>query len=127
MSMSSQVITDSLTYYLTTGAPMTRPVDWQVSLHTADPGTGSSNEVTDSGYSRQDATFALDGTSQNVANQADLVFGTAASGFTVTHVVVWDKTNSIALVIQRLSTSKAVAAGAQALTAAGELKIGGSL
>lgn len=127
MSMTNAVLVDSLKYYLTSQSPVTRPTTWQVHLHTADPGTGTANEVTDSGYAAQTVTFDFDGTGLNVVNQADLNFGTASAGYTVTHVSVWDQTNGTPLVTQKLTTSKTVAAAAQAIMAAGELKIGGSL
>lgn len=125
MSMAPAVLSDSLSYYLTGGAVASRPSAWQVRLHTASPGMGASNEVTDSGYARQAVTFVKDADGTYVANAADLNFGTASVGFVVTHITVWDSANAVALVIQRLTSDRTVSAGTQAVMATGELKIGG--
>lgn len=126
MSMSSFALATSLTYFFTAAAVGNRPSSWQVRLHTANPGDGASNEVSDSGYSRQGATFSMSGAQTAVSNASDINFGTAASGFTVTHISIWDAANGVPLATQRLSADKVVAAGAQVTMAAGELTIGGA-
>lgn len=126
MSMSSFALATSLAYFFTAAAVGNRPSSWQVRLHTASPGDGASNEVSDSGYSRQAVTFNMNGPQTAVSNASDINFGTAASGFTVTHISIWDAANGVSLATQRLSADKVVAAGAQVIMAAGELTIGGA-
>ncbi|WP_024647734.1 phage tail fiber protein [Pseudomonas syringae] len=129
MSMSSAALLDSLSYYFTSATVGSRPAAWAVSLHTAAPGdAGTGSEVTDSAYARQSATFALntaDASAALVFNTANIAFAAASTGYTATHAVVWDVTNSRPLVVQRLVTDKVIAAGEQAQFSPGELKIGG--
>jgi hypothetical protein len=129
MSMSPVTAQESLGYFFTGAGIAARPAGWSVSLHTGDPGnTGTANEVSDSAYARQPATFALNTADAGfplVANTASIAYANAATGYTATHVVVWDTTNNRPLVIQRLVTDKVVAAGSPAQFAAGELIIGG--
>jgi hypothetical protein len=126
MSMSSFALATSLAYFFTSAAVGNRPSFWQVRLHTANPADGANNEVGDPGYSRQEATFTLNGGQTAVSNAAEMNFGTAVSGFTVTHISIWDSANGVSLATQRLSADKVVAAGAQVIMAAGELTIGGA-
>jgi hypothetical protein len=125
MSMTSYTLYSSLQYFLT-AQNVTRPGSLTVQLHTAAPGDSGANEVGDSGYSAQAATFTVD--AGNVAsNDGELNFGTATTGYTVTYVSVRDGNSGNILLTQRLTTDKVVAAGAQAIMAAGELRIGGTL
>lgn len=127
MAMSPDIFADSLTYYLTTGSPITRPTAWTVSLHTAAPGSdGTANEVGDSGYARLSVTFTLDVSDPDapfVSNSALLAFGAAVAAYTVTHVVVWGDTTPV--VIEALRTEKVINIGEQAQFAIGELVVGG--
>lgn len=68
----------------------------------------------------------MNGSQTAVSNASDINFGTAGSGFTVTHISIWDAANGVSLATQRLSADKVVAAGAQVIMAAGELTIGGA-
>lgn len=65
-----------------------------VSLHTADPGdAGAANELTDSGYARKSATFAVPTSgSGTTSNSAEITFNAIADAgpFTVTHIGIWD-------------------------------------
>lgn len=129
MSMSPVTTQETLGYYFTGSAVAARPTGWNVSLHTGAPGnTGTANEVADSAYARQAATFTLNTADVGyplVANAANITYANAATGYTATHVVVWDTTNSRPLVIQRLVTDKVIAAGSPAQFSPGELIIGG--
>lgn len=126
MSMTPFTLQASLSYFFLNAALGNRPSSWEVRLHTGNPGAGATNEVNDSGYVRPGATFEFNGPNTGVTNAADLNFGTAANGFTVTHVSVWDSANAQALVTQRLANDKVITAGAQIVMAAGELTIGGA-
>lgn len=129
MSMSPFATLDSLTYYFTAGSPATRPVAWEVSLHTGDPGSdGSANEVADAGYAREPATFATDNTDPDLpfADNTGLIqFGAAVTGYTASYVVVWSGAGN-PLSIQRLVADKVIGVGVQAEFAVGELIIGGA-
>lgn len=129
MSMSPAITQDSLSYYFTFGAATTRPAAWNVSLHTGEPGTaGTANEVTDTAYFRQSTTFTLDTSDAGyplVANADGINYPAAATGYTATHVVIWDTTSNRPLAIQRLVTSKVIPVGGPAQFSPGELIIGG--
>lgn len=129
MSMAPVTTQDSLTYYFATEAVVSRPSAWQVSLHTGNPGTdGSANEVTDTGYARRPATFAVnatDATAPQAQNSATIAFANAVDGYTVTYVVIWDASNGRPLAIQRLVTDKAIPSGSPAQFLPGELIVGG--
>lgn len=128
MAMSPAVLADSLAYYLTTDSPITRPTAWTLSLHTAAPGSdGTANEVTDSGYARESASFVVDVSDPDAPfaeNDALVTFDAAVVAYTVTHVVVWG--DSTPLVIQALQTDKVINIGEQAQFAIGELVVGGA-
>lgn len=127
MAMTPAVLTDSLEYYLTGDVPITRPTAWTVSLHSGPPGgDGSADEITDAGYARLSATFAVDTsvpTAPFAANDTLLAFGVVDASYTVTHVVVWGDTTP--LVVQALRTPRVLAIGEQAQFAIGELNVGG--
>ena len=127
MGMSALLTKDSLTYYLTTGIVIDRPVGWEISLHDGDPGVdGTANEITDANYVRQEIDFAIDDTDPAAPfaeNDALVSFPAADAGYDVTHIVVWDSLGNI-LVPQSLRAPKSILATEQAQIAAGEIKIG---
>lgn len=122
MGMSKLLTEDSLKYYLTDEAVMARPVGWELSLHTGDPGVdGTANEVTDSAYARQSIVFSV--TDAVAENSAEIIFPAAAASYTVSHICVWDDTGSL-LVSQMLRAPKTIAASGTAYVAQGEIRIG---
>ena len=125
--MSALVTKDSLTYYLTDGTVLDRPIAWEISLHTDAPGyEGLDNEVDDVDYVRQAITFVLDETDPErpfVENTALIEFPEAVVDYTVTHIVVWDSLGNIQT-IQSLREPKIILATEQAQIAAGEIKVG---
>lgn len=127
MGMSKLLTGDSLAYYLTNEPVMVRPTGWELSLHTGDPGIdGTANEVGDTAYERQSITFEPMTTALGdpyAQNDAMISFPTADSGYTVTHMVVWDNNGNV-LVIQSLRVPKTIAPSEQAQIAPGEFKIG---
>lgn len=129
MSMPPITAQESLAYYFTGTTSSPRPTGWNVSLHTGAPGNaGTANEVTDAAYARQSTTFSLDISDAAyplVANAATIAYPAAVTGYTATHVVVWDTTNNHPLAIQRLVTDKVIPAGGPAQFSPGELIIGG--
>jgi len=78
----------------------TRPTAWYVATHTGDPGeTGASNEVTvgiDADYVRKSVTFNTpsgDGQTEN-AGSVSWTVNSGSSGYTVTHISIWDAVTS---------------------------------
>ncbi|GGV34273.1 hypothetical protein GCM10010182_67710 [Actinomadura cremea] len=63
-----------------------------VSLHTADPGTDGSSEVTGGSYARQAATWAAASGGEKDSS-AEVVFN-IPSGTTITHVGLWSASTS---------------------------------
>lgn len=121
MSMTNACEELVLAWLLTT-ASVTRPVDWLVSLHTADPGeAGTANELgtgTDADYVRQSVTFANPVSGSGRVLSSGAVTFTAASGattHTITHAVIWDDTNTVALYVGELSVPR-VRVASQATT-----------
>jgi hypothetical protein len=130
MSMSADLIAQSLAYYLTTGTVAARPTSLQISLHGGPPDSaGAANEITDSAYVRRSITFGAPSLANPdypiTSNSAPIQFPAAAAGYTVTHVVIWDQARGTPLVIQRLLADKTVPTGTQAQIATGEIKVGG--
>lgn len=127
MGMSAYAKLETLLYMLTTDAVDTRPTSWEVSLHTADPGTdGTANEVTDANYVRQAVTFVADVTdpvTPFLENSAIITYPSADTGFVATHFVVWDNADN-PHVIQQLRVAKTIAIGEAATFAAGDLTVG---
>lgn len=83
-----------LKWYLTASS-VTRPTTWFMSLHTADPGTTGTGEVTggdDADYVRQSITFAdPDGSHVSLSTLlASWTVDSGSSGYTVTAVGIWD-------------------------------------
>ena len=79
-----------LIQWLMTTNSVTRPTAWYLALHTGDPGeTGASNEVSGSGYARQQATFA--GSNDTVDNDATETFTASGGNWgAITHMSIWD-------------------------------------
>lgn len=63
-----------------------------ISLHTADPGTDGSNEVTGGSYARQAVTWDA-ASSGTKSNSGDLTFQ-VPSGTTITHIGGWTASTS---------------------------------
>jgi hypothetical protein len=125
MAMSKALLEDTLTRYLTTGTPDTRPTAWEISLHTGDPGDdGLDNEVGDTAYVRQAVSMSVSSLDPKASNSAVVSFPAAAEGFTATHVVIWGD-GTMPLDIQQLRTSRVIAVGETATFAVGEYTIGG--
>jgi hypothetical protein len=116
-----------LAWMLTTTS-VTRPVDWEMSLHTADPGeAGTANEVStgvDADYVRKDLTF-----DDPVANSGQVLSDVAATWtadagattHTVTHAVIWDKTNAVPLISGQLLVPRTIVASAVTTFAIGDV------
>ena len=91
----------------------------EVSLHTADPGETDTplGEVSTAGtgYARTAATFAVVTPAENparVANDAVVQFPPVTTDWgVITHIVVWDATNSLPLWVHELTTPINVTAG----------------
>lgn len=82
-----------------------------ISLHTADPGeTGSTAELTDSGYARKSASFGTPVSGAGTcANDAEVLFNAIADAgpFTVTHFGIWTAATGGSCIIKgALATSK---------------------
>lgn len=127
MSMTNACEELVLTWLLTTTA-VTRPVDWELSLHTADPGeAGTANEVgtgVDADYARQPLTFD-DPVANSGRVRSDLTATfTAASDATthyVTHAVIWDMTNAVALYVGELNPPRTRVANQDTTFAVGDV------
>lgn len=65
----------------------------KLALHTADPGTGSSNEVSGGGYARQTVTWAA-ASGGAMAPSGDVTFDIAA-GVTVAYITGWNSTGTV--------------------------------
>lgn len=59
-----------------------------VSLHTADPGSTGTNEITGGSYARQTATFGTTASGGSIANTVALNF-TSMPAATVSHIGIW--------------------------------------
>jgi len=110
--MSAADFTESewMKWAFTTTAMGTRPTEWYVGLHTADPtDDGSVGELTDSMYDRQSITFTQ--TDNEVASATSQTFAAIADGtVSVTHVSIWDQ-NDNCLWTGALSLAKSFAIG----------------
>jgi hypothetical protein len=115
--------------FFTTDAVDARPTSWVIALHAGNPGTGDANEVVDSNYARQAATFAAtdQGSYWEGANVADVVFpaASAAADYTVTHFTVRDAVSGECLGIGALPVSIPVVAGGIVAMPAGMAKVRG--
>lgn len=117
----------ALNWMFTTSA-VTRPVDWSMRLHTADPGAaGTANELStgvDADYVPQQLTFA-DSTVGSAVNDLAATF-TAASGattHTITNVSVWDDANAVCLAYGELLIPRVRVASAPLTFAIGDAVI----
>lgn len=97
-----------------------------VALHTGNPGdTGSDNELNDSSYDRQPATFTID-TGSGVATLAAGLDFSIASDVTLTHISIWSaETGGAASTRQPLTAPIEVTSGTFTI-AAGDITIGGA-
>ena len=117
--------TNVLTHFFTTATAPTRPTEWHLSLHTADPGeTGSTaTEVTESAYARRPVTFTV--AADNASNDAAVEFASATGSWgTITHVGVNTLiTGGTMLAYGALTASRAVASGDVLRIQTGDLDI----
>lgn len=125
MSMTLFAKNETLGYAFTALTLETRPVSWEVSLHTGDPGNTGANEVTDAAYVRQAVVFELDDVAGAVSNDAEIVFPAAAAEYTFTYVAVVDNAGNF-WCKQLLSAPRVIAIAGSARIATGELLIGGN-
>ena len=103
------------------GTDFTDPTDWDISLHTGDPGQNGANEVSGGSYARQEPSFDTVA-SKEVTTDADIEF-TSMPSCTVTHLGLWGYIGSTWTFIWggALDSSKAVGAGDTAKIGAGNL------
>ncbi len=127
MSMTNACEELVLKWLLTTSA-VTRPVDWEISLHTADPGeAGTANEVgtgVDADYVRQALTFddPVSGSGRVISNlAATFTAASDATTHTVTHAVIWDATNAVALYVGELTAPRTRVANQDTTFAIGDV------
>lgn len=116
-----------LNWAFTDAAAPTRPTAWFVSLHTADPGETGGNEMTGTGYARDQATFSDSTTgAAGCSNEAEVVF-TNSGGTSWTEAVgfgVWTLlSGGVFLGGGALTANKTVGAGDTATFAIGDLDI----
>lgn len=112
-----------------------RPTEWEIALHTGDPGTyGSENEPFTGPYTfyeRQDVSFTIDAHPSNThyfaTNTADITFPTGMSqdDLTITHYTVRDKYYDAPLASGRLPTPIRVSEGVNIVIPMGTLIIRG--
>jgi hypothetical protein len=97
-----------------------------VALHTGNPGdSGSANELTTSGYTRQAATFTVNTTTGTAALVAALNFN-ISSTVTLTHISIWSAASGgSASTRQPLLAPVQVSSGTFTI-AAGDITIGGA-
>jgi hypothetical protein len=66
-----------------------------MSLHTADPGATGASEVTDASYARVNVTSSWAApSSASISNNATITFQFMTTGFTATHIGIWDAVSS---------------------------------
>lgn len=114
-----------------------RPILWEIALHTADPGKGDANEVTETGYARQEVTFLaydapadadpIDQRYCEAHSVADVVFpaGEVGQDYLVTHYTIRDKTNDSALAVAKLVVPIPVKEGTVVTFPANYIKVRG--
>ncbi len=103
-----------LAWAFTTGAAL-RPASWEVALHTADPTeTGAVAEVlvgTDADYVRKAVTMDTPASGQTLSTSAvSWTVASGSSGYTVTHVSIWDVTNTVCLIKGALTVPRVMVA-----------------
>lgn len=109
-----------------------RPTEWEVALHTGNPGTnGNNNELSSDSYMRQDVAFTIEqhssGTHFVATNMADITFPTGidTDNSTITHYTIRDKVADEALASGRLPTPIILSEGVNIVIPMGILKIRG--
>ena len=124
-SFTDTLETDVLTQFFTTASAPTRPTEWHLSLHTADPGeTGSTSaEVSGNGYGRKPITFTV--SASNASNNAAIEFASATGSWgTITHVGVnTASSGGTMLAYGALTTSRAIVSGDVLRVPSGDLDI----
>lgn len=95
MSLSNHAEDMLLTWAFTAASAPTRPTEWFVALHTADPGEACTNSEmivgTDADYARKSVTFSAPSSGSSAsAGSVSHTPAVAAGSYTVTHVSVWD-------------------------------------
>lgn len=105
--------------------PLILPGTVYVALHTSNPGdTASANEVSDSSYARQPATFTINTDSGLAVSNETLTFSLAAS-HTITHISLWSAaTGGTAVESQTLTSAVSVTDGTF-IIGAGNITLGG--
>lgn len=94
MALSTTYGQDILNFVFKQTSPAA-PTTVNLSLHTADPGTTGANEVTDTGYARQNITTKMAAPSgKTITNNTAITFGPAAISYTVTHWGLWDQSGT---------------------------------
>lgn len=122
MPFTTQVGEDILQCILE-GTPMPDYTDWDVSLHTDDPGQDGANEVTGGTYTRQLPPFgAVSG--KSATSNADMEF-TLMPACTITHLGLWGYITDTWYFIWggTLGSSKVVGAGDTVKIPTGDLDV----
>lgn len=109
-----------------------RPISWEIALHTGNPGLGSANEVIESGYERVGVAFTaaeepVNGKYWEAQSVADVVFppGEPGQDYTVTHYTVRDQTSGECLAIAQLQVPIPVVSGTVITFPANYIKVRG--
>lgn len=99
------------------------PTDWDVSLHTDDPGATGADEVSGGSYARQEPSFSAAATKSKTTD-ADIEF-TGMPACTITHLGVWGYYTDTWVFLWggALGSSKVVGAGDTVKIPAGDLDI----
>lgn len=119
-------------HFFTTDVVESRPIAWEVALHTKSPGTGDLWEVDATSYARTDVTFEAyvdpeDRGFWEAQNVADVAFPIAMAGedYTVSHYTIRDKTNGECLAIAALEVPVPVVEGTIVVFPATYMKVRG--
>ena len=119
-------------HFFTTDVVESRPIAWEIALHTQSPGTGDLWEVDETSYARSDVTFNKYEDPEargfwEAQNTADVTFPAALAGesYTVTHYTVRDKTNGECLAIAALEVPIPVVEGTVVTVPATFMKVRG--
>lgn len=126
MSAASDYLENKLLDHVLRATTYTAPADVFLSLHTGSPldNNSGANELSGSGYARQDITFAA-ASGGVISNSADVVF-TASGGAwsTASHWGIYDASTSGNLLFHgALGSSKTLADGDTLTFAAGDIDI----
>lgn len=123
MPLSSYLAAEVAKYAFVTGSAAAEPTAWYVGLHSADPGLTGTSEISGSAYARQ-GSIAFTRTGGVVKNTGvAITFPTVTTtGYTVTHVSVWDASSTGNLLITgALAVPKTLAVGEALSFASDEL------